>query len=84
MSGHEQRGGDWRVGSELSGFNGWASESALTWDGRRVLRRFVGEERQRHPQDFVTGIPDDPTVPWTRPLTDDVFLAPGDVTPESL
>lgn len=84
MSGYEQRHGDWRVICDASGFEVWASETAKTWDDRRVLRRFVGEETSRHPQDLLKGIPDDQTVPWTRPEPADVFLTPGEVTPSSL
>lgn len=84
MSGHEQRIGDWRFICDFSGFEGWASESALTWDGKRVLRRFLGEEANRHPQDLVRGVPDDAGVPWARPERPDVFLTPGSVTPNDL
>lgn len=80
----EQRPGDWRFICQMSGFKGWASESALTWDGRRVLRRFLGEEGQRHPQDLVRGRPDDQRVPWSRPEATDTFLSPGDVTQDDL
>lgn len=84
MSGYEQRIGDWRVICDASGFKCWASETALTWDGKRVLRRFLGEEGQRHPQDLVRGKPDDQRVAWTRPEATDTFLAVGDVTPADL
>lgn len=82
--GNEQRIGDWRVICDASGFKCWASETVLTWDNKRVLRRFVGEEAVRHPQDLVRGRPDNQGVPWTRPETTDVFLSPGDVTADSL
>jgi hypothetical protein len=72
--------GSWNAVCDLSGFEGKASEFALRWDGLRVLRRFW-EERQ--PQDFVRGMKDDPSVPWTRPETPDVFITtpvtPGDL-----
>lgn len=73
--------GDWNVTCDLSGFDCKASETVLRWDGLRVLRRFSEE---RHPQDFVRGVRDNPAVPWTRPEQPDTFLEPGDVTPESL
>lgn len=84
MSGHEQRPGDWRVICDASGFLCWASETVKTWDNKRVLRRFAGEETQRHPQDLVRGKPDDQRVPWARPESADVFLSPGDVSQDDL
>ena len=83
MSG-EQRPGDWRVICDYSGFKCWASETVKTWNGYRVLRRFAGEETQRHPQEFVRGRPDNQRVAWSRPEATDVFLSPGDVTSEDL
>lgn len=73
--------GDWNTVCDLSGFKCKASETVLRWDGLRVLKRF-SEERQ--PQDFVRGVRDDPSVPWTRPEQTDTFLAVGDVSPGDL
>lgn len=84
MNDQDCRPGDWKFVCDLSGFVGWASESVKTWDGKRVLRRFVGEEQHRHPQESVRGRPDHQSVPWSRPETTDVFLSPGDVTAEDL
>jgi hypothetical protein len=84
MSGLEQRPGDYRVICDYSGFKCWASETVKTWQGFRVLRRFAGEETQRHPQELVRGKPDRQQVPWARPESADVFLAVGDVTPGDL
>jgi hypothetical protein len=72
---------DWNVICDASGFKVKASETVLQWNGLRVHRRFAEE---RHPQDFVRGVKDQMNVPWTRPETPDVFLSPGDVTPEDL
>ena len=72
---------DWRVICDRSGFKCWASETVLEWNGLRVLKRFA---EARHPQDFVRGVKDDPSVPWARPEVTDTFLAPGDVTPDDL
>jgi hypothetical protein len=83
MSGSEQRIGDFRIICDFSGFKGWASESTMTWDGRRVLNRFLGEEQQRHPQDLVKAVRDDPRVSNPRPETADVFLT-SDVLPSDL
>lgn len=72
--------GDWNVVCQLSGFKCKASETVLRWDGLRVLRRF-SEERQ--PQDFVRGVKDNPSVPWTSPEAPDTFITspitPGDL-----
>lgn len=84
MSGYEQRIGDFRVICDYSGFKCWASETAMTWDGYRVHRRFIGQEASRHPQDLVRGVPDDPSVKNPRPEGTDVFLTPNQVTPSSL
>lgn len=84
MSGHEQRPGDYRIVCDVSGFQGRASETVKTWDNKRVLRRFVGDEVQRHPQDLVRTRPDNQSVPWSRPEPTDVFLSPGDVTEADL
>lgn len=84
MSGHEQRPGDYRVTCDASGFKGWASETVKTHAGFRVLRRFAGEETQRHPQESVRALPDRQTVAWSRPETTDVFLAVNAVTAASL
>lgn len=77
------RPGDWRVICDYSGFKCWASECAKTWDGFYVMRRFVGEETKRHPQDLVRGKPDDQAVPWSRPETEDTFISTP-VTPSDL
>ncbi len=73
--------GEWSVICDISGFKCKASETVLRWDGLRVLRRF-SEERQ--PQDFVRGVRDNPSVPWTRPEQDNDFLEVGDVTAAGL
>jgi hypothetical protein len=80
----EQRVGDYRVICDLSGFKCWASETVMTWNGLRVLRRFAGTETSRHPQDFVRGVKDDQSVPNPRPEAGDTFLGVNDVTASSL
>lgn len=76
--------GDYRVICDASGFMCWASETAMTWDRRRVLRRFLGQEASRHPQELVKGVRDNQSVPNPRPEATDVFLGLNDVTPASL
>lgn len=72
--------GDHNVECDLSGFKCKASETALRWDGMRVLKRFW---EPRQPQDFIRGVKDDPSVPWTRPGSPDTFLT-APVLPEDL
>jgi hypothetical protein len=84
MNDHDERPGEWKFVCEFSGFVGYASESALTWDGKRVLRRFLGEEGSRHPQDFVRVTPDKQSVPWSRPEATAVFVEAGSVTADDL
>lgn len=67
--------GDYRVICDFSGFKCWASETGMTWDGYRVLKRFLGSEYTRHPQDLVRGVADDPSVRNPRPEAPDTFLA---------
>lgn len=66
---------------DLSGFEFPHTEMVKQWDGAMVAKRFVDK---RNPQDFVRGVPDDQSLPWTRPEAPDVFLQPGDVTPDDL
>lgn len=81
MSDDTPRPGDYRVICDASGFKVWASETVIQWDNARVLRRFA---EPRQPQDFVRGVKDDQRVPNPRPEAADVFLNPGDVTPDDL
>lgn len=77
---YEQRIGDWRFVCDISGFDGWASDSVIQWNGLRVLKRFA-EDRQ--PQDFVKAVRDDQTVRNPRPVQPYVFITTP-VTPEDL
>jgi hypothetical protein len=77
--------GDYRVICDFSGLKCWASETAQTWNGLRVLRRFIGQETQRHPQEQpYRPRPGEGRIPWARPEGTDVFLDPGDVTAADL
>lgn len=72
--------GDYNAICDISGFKCKASELRLRWDGMRVLARFW---ETRQPQDFVRGVKDNPSVPWARPETPNVFIetpvTPGDL-----
>lgn len=76
--------GDCYVICEFSGWKCRMSETVKLWNGRRVLRRFAGEEVNRHPQEFVRGRVDHQRVPDGRPEPADTFHDIGDVTRDSL
>ena len=73
--------GDWLITCDRTGYVVYASDSVQEWTGRRVRRDSF---ENRHPQDFVRGIPDDQTVSFARPEHPDVFLGANDVTRNSL
>jgi len=73
--------GDWNAICDRCGFKYKASELKKTWDGLWVCKK---DWEPRHPQDKIRGIPDDPSVPFTRPDPTDVFVAPNDVLPGDL
>lgn len=81
----EQRPGDFLAVCDLSGMTGWASEMAVTSRGTRVLKRFLGEEGRKHPQEapFVP-IPDEGRIPWGRPPGTYTFRSPTAVTKNDL
>jgi hypothetical protein len=83
MSG-EQRPGDWKFVCDFC-LTGWASESVVTWNGFRVLRRFAGSEVHRHPQEEPYRPPHgEGQVPWARPVATATFRDPTDVTAADL
>lgn len=70
----EYRDGDHRAICDRCGFKYYASQLTLEWTGLRVCHKCW---EPRHPQDFVRGIPDKQTPPWTRPQPPDVFRPLG-------
>lgn len=56
--------GDYNFRCDVCGHKRKASQSRLRWDKARVCKECW---EPRHPQDFVRGVPDDQSVPWTRP-----------------
>lgn len=78
----EQRIGDFLRICDRSGREVFASETIKEWNGLIVYCRFADKFRQ--PQDFVTGVKDDSRVNDPRPEGPDVFIGPGDVTPDML
>jgi hypothetical protein len=58
------RSGQWNFYCDLCGAKTKASDSMLTWNGLRVCKH---HKEVRNPQDFLRGVRDDPSTPWTRP-----------------
>ena len=68
--------GDWNAECDRCGFKFKASKLKKTWDELYVCKKCW---EPRHPQDYLQGIPDNPSVPWIRPPTDDpVYEYHGD------
>ena len=59
--------GDWNAICDRCGFKFKASQLKEEWTGLQVCKECW---EPRHPLDFERGIPDDPSVPWTRPDSD--------------
>lgn len=55
-----------------SGFKVPLSNLERQWDNQLIDRRFIDK---RNPQDFVRGIKDDQSLPYSRPESPDVFVA---------
>lgn len=58
------RDGDWNFYCDLCGCKEKASRGMKTWDGFYVCK---WHKVTRNEQDFVRGVRDDPSPPWTRP-----------------
>lgn len=67
---HFRMGSFYRI-CDRTGFATRAEDTQMEWQGLIVDRR-VFEARQ--PQDFVTGVPDNQTVPYARPRQPNVFV----------
>lgn len=68
------------------GFKYKSNQLSKEWNGLRTCRGAGTNQcfEERHPQDLVRGRADRQKPAWTRPEGDDVFLSPGDVTPDDL
>jgi len=56
--------GDWNAICDRCGFKYKASQLRPEWTGLMVCSKCW---EPRHPQDFLRGVPDSGSVPWTRP-----------------
>lgn len=65
---------------DASGFKVKLSQLVRQWDGALVDKRFVD---RRNPQDFVRGVRDDQSLPYSRPEAPDTFIS-SPVTPDDL
>ena len=63
--------GQWNFYCDLCGAKTKSSDSMLTWSGLRVCKH---HKEVRNPQDFLRGVKDDPSVPWSRPNNIPVFV----------
>ena len=70
--------GDWNAICDVCGFKYKASTMLKRWDNLMVCKK---DYEVRHPQDFIRGIADNPSVSWSRPETD-LFIGPPACTIE--
>lgn len=66
--------GDWNAICDVCGFKFKASQMQKRWDGLMVCRE---DYEIKHPQLMLRVQPDNPSVPWTRPEGDEVFVGPA-------
>jgi hypothetical protein len=66
--------GDWNAICDECGFKFKASELRKRWDGYMVCK---DDFEERHPQDFLKGVPDKQNVPWARPDSDEIPIVNG-------
>lgn len=65
--------GQWNFYCDLCGAKTKSSDAMKTWDNFMVCKH---HKEARNPQDFIRGIKDRMSVPWTRPTAED-----GDANP---
>lgn len=64
--------GTWKVTCDVCGFEYASDVVKKRWDG---LITCPDDWEMRHPQDFIRGVKDDPSVPFARPEPPDNFDA---------
>lgn len=62
------RRGSWKAQDERTGFTRKAEDLVREWNGRMVGKEVY---EPRHPQDYARVIPDNTSVPWSRPVNED-------------
>lgn len=73
--------GDALAVCDRCGFQFYHSQLQETWDGLLVDAKCFEE---RHPQDFIRGVPERIAIRDPRPQGTDRFLAVGEVTADDL
>jgi len=66
--------GQWNFICDICGAAPKSSDGRKTWNGFYVCSH---HKEKRNPQDFLRGVKDDQTVPWSRPEGEDQFLNSG-------
>ncbi len=66
------RMGDWRAVCDQCGMVCHASQMFLRWDNARTCWHCI---EIRNPQDFLKGIADNQSPPWTRPMPPPIFVS---------
>ena len=66
--------GEWNFFCDLCGRKAKSSQGVKTWDNHYVCRH---HKEVRNPQDFVRGVRDSQSVPWTRPEATDTYINSG-------
>jgi len=64
--------GQWNFFCDLCGAKRKSSDGIKTWDNFYVCRK---HKEERNPQDFLRGVRDDQSVPWSRPEASDTFVS---------
>ena len=64
--------GEWNFFCDLCGKKEKSSRGTKTWDGHWVC---LSHKEARNPQDFIKGVKDDQSVPWSRVEAPDTFAA---------
>lgn len=73
--------GAWNAICDRCGFEHKSYELSKEWTGLRVCSKCF---EYRHPQDFVKGVPDRQSPPWTRPEAADNYLTTNEITEDDL
>lgn len=68
------KSGQWNVICDVCGFKKKSGEVKLRWDGLYVCKE---DWEPRHSLDFIRAVPDDQSVPFTRPEAEDQFQEPA-------
>ena len=67
------RPGEYWIIDDVTGLKVRSSKTREQWDGSIVDKRYFDE---RHPQDLIRAIPDNPAVETSRPPSVDLFIGP--------